>query len=297
MRPIGCPLCGCERSVRSWRGSTRFAEQLFEYVRCQECGSAYCSPMPDSKTLALMYGPDYGGRGPKDGDVEGVCDRDWVASWLRKRAPLDGPFVDYGCGHGELLSVGRAAGCEVAGVEFNAEVARRVERLTGERVFAVGERELAPLDGRVAVLHLGDVIEHLTEPHAALTVILRLLRPDGVLLAQGPLEAQANLFNGFLRAKRALSKDTPADVPPYHVLLATAAGQRALFDRLRLRTLEFALREVDWPAPSRLSPAMLREPRTASLYFARRASRAVSALAPEGLGNRYCYAGVHAARA
>ncbi len=254
--------------------------------------------MPDSKTVARMYGLDYGARGPKDGDVQSVCDRDWVGSWLRKRAPHDGPFVDYGCGLGELLSVGRAAGCEVAGVEFDAEVARRVERLKGERVFAVGERELAALEGRVAVLHLGDVIEHLTDPHAALTEILRLLRPDGLLLAQGPLEAQANLFNGFLRAKRALrSKDPPADVPPYHVLLATAAGQRALFDRLPLRTLEFALREVDWPAPSRFSPAVLREPRTASLYFARRISRAVSALAPERLGNRYCYAGVHAARA
>jgi SAM-dependent methyltransferase len=250
--------------------------------------------MPDERVLERMYGPDYAGRGPKDGDVDGVCDRDWVASWLRKRSPLDGPFVDYGCGHGELLAVGRAAGCKVAGVEFGAEVALRAAQSSGERVFAAGEPDLSELDGRVAVLHLGDVIEHLTRPYALLREILRLLGPDGVLLAQGPLEAQANLFNVFLRAKRVWSKDTPANLPPYHVLLATAVGQRALFERLGLRQVEFLQSEVDWPAPSRFSPAMLRQPRAASLYFARRLSRRVSAFAPNYLGNRYCYAGVPA---
>ncbi len=250
--------------------------------------------MPDENVLARMYGPDYGGRGPKDGGIEAVCDEEWVASWLRRRSPLLGPFVDYGCGNGELLAVGRAAGCDVAGVEFGAEVARRVEQSSGARVFAVGERDLSQLQGRVAVLHLGDVIEHLTSPLAALTEVLRLLRPDGVLLAQGPLESQATVFNVFLRAKRAWSDSTPANVPPYHVLLATAAGQRTLFERLNLRQLEFLQSEVDWPAPSRFSPAMFRQPRVASVYFARRLSRAVSAFAPRYLGNRYRYAGVPA---
>lgn len=294
-RHDACPLCGSSRTRGSWRGSTYFAGQRFDYVQCEACRSQFCSPMPDANVLERMYGPDYEGRGPKGGDVDAVCDTDWVASWLRKRAPSEGPFVDYGCGDGELLKVGRAAGWEASGVEFSAEVAQRAAHLTGERVFTAKDESLAELYGRAAILHLGDVIEHLTDACGQLAQILRILRPGGILLAQGPLESQTSLFNVLLRAKRALSSDEPTTLPPYHVLLATAAGQRAMFERLPLRKVEFLMREVDWPAPSRLTLGMARDPRSILLYVTRRASRGVSALAPAYLGNRYCFAGVHTA--
>ena len=298
MRHLVCPLCGAEPIGRSWRASTFFAGQLFEYVRCRSCGSEFCSPMPDEKTLKTMYGLDYyAEREPEGGEIEATHDRAWVGGWLQRGRPSSGPFIDYGCGDGELLAAASRAGWDVAGVEFNDEVVQHAARTTGQRVFRVGEEGLSRLAGQGAILHLGDVVEHLTDPQRQLGEILRLLRPDGILLAQGPLESQPNLFNAFLRAKRAVSSNTPTTVPPYHVLLATAAGQLALFNRLQLRAIEFVVSEVDWPAPSRFVPRMMREPRSLLLFMTRRLSRRVSRLAPARLGNRYCYAGSRAASA
>lgn len=51
----------------------------------------------------------------------------------------------------------------------------------------------------VDVLHLGDMIEHLTDLEHQFPEILRLIKPGGYLLAQGPLEAGPNLFTSVLK--------------------------------------------------------------------------------------------------
>ena len=145
----------------------------------------------------------------------------------------------------------------------------------------------APADA----LHLGDVIEHLTDLDRQMPAILRLLKPEGVLIAQGPLEANANLFTWVLRLARGVRGRKPPEMAPYHVLLATARGQRALFRRSGLEELEYRLREVSWPAPGVLTAADWRRPRALGLFALRRLSAGISALAPRNLGNRYFYAG------
>jgi hypothetical protein len=80
-------------------------------------------------------------------------------------------------------------------------------------------------------------------------------------------------------------------MPPYHVLQATVSGQRKLFERIGLETLEFLVTEVDWPAPSRFSREVIRNPRSLALLGLRRLSRAASSRSGGRLGNRYFYIG------
>jgi hypothetical protein len=141
------------------------------------------------------------------------------------------------------------------------------------------------------VLHLGDVIEHLTELNRQMPQILNLIKPGGVLLAQGPLEANGNLFAFSVRMARLLRKSRRTEMPPYHVLLATAIGQKRLFQRLGLDLLEYSMHEVAWPAPSRLKCADLLSPRLTLLFLLRRLSQAASKIRPAHWGNRYFYAG------
>src|SRR5262249_13617589 len=153
-----------------------------------------------------------------------------VVHWLERNGR--GVFLDYGCGAGALLTEARRLGWDAVGVEFDAEVATEVGRRTGARTLtaAQAERLRAPLaDGP----HLGDVLEHLTDLEHQMPQILGLLNPDGVLLAQGPLEANANLFTALLRLARR-ARPRRIEMAPYHVLLATARGQRALFRRFGL---------------------------------------------------------------
>jgi hypothetical protein len=78
---------------------------------------------------------------------------------------------------------------------------------------------------------------------------------------------------------------------PYHVMLATARGQRAFFERFGLVATEFRLQEVAWPAPSRLSGSELFHPRSLILFMLRRLSQRLSKLRPSAWGNRYFYIG------
>lgn len=243
--------------------------------------------MPDAEVLQVMYGPAYAAAFA-DGAADGEAKQpERTLRWLERLG--SGTFVDYGCGDGSLLTAARDRGWRAVGVELDGEVAARVQAQTGLAVHT----DLAPLgEGSVDALHLGDVIEHLTRLDEDLPRLLRVLKPGGHLIAQGPLEANACLFTWAIRAGRRLRGNGAArDTPPYHVLLATARGQRTLFARNRLEEVEFAVGEVAWPAPSHLAEARRGGARALTLYGLRRASQIVSRVAPSQMGNRYFFVG------
>lgn len=284
-----CPLCGVAASRPSWFGSAEYRGREYPYVECVACKSLYCDPMPDAEALAAMYGTAYHQRG--DGSIDNPKEPERVERWLRSHHE-GGLFIDYGCGEGELLSVAREAGWRAVGTEYDAEVAQRVIETTGcEAMTPEAAQELGL---QADLLHLGDVIEHLTALEAQIPQILRLLKPGGILMAQGPLEANANGFTALLkatkRAKTLAGRANVAQMAPYHVLLATAIGQRRFFRRFALKELSYQISEVDWPVPSRLRPADLKSPGTLARFAARRSSRLLSRF-NRRLGNRYFYIG------
>jgi hypothetical protein len=93
------------------------------------------------------------------------------------------------------------------------------------------------------------------------------------------------------RGARTLRSARPVEMPPHHVLRATVAGQRVLFERAGLEALECRVSEVAWPAPGKLTADVVRRPRSLGLFALRKVSQAVSALAPARWGNRYFLAG------
>lgn len=285
---MACPLCGAAGARASWLGALRYEGRDFPYAECTSCLSLYADPMPDEATLGRMYGPQYA----TVADGPGVTDPkepQRVAAWLEQHGR--GTFIDYGCGAGHLLIEARRAGWEAIGVEFDPGVAGAAARRTGARVadrFTVAELLSQP---SADVLHLGDVIEHLTDPAADVRRISGMLKPGGYLLAQGPLEAQPTLFTQALKLTRRLRGAPSSEMPPYHVTLATAAGQQALFRQCGLETVHFEMWEVDWPAPSRLTGAEVFRARSVALFALRRLSQLVSSLQPARWGNRYFYVG------
>lgn len=247
--------------------------------------------MPDARTLQEMYGTSYAGATITELDIDDPRADEWVFAHLTTVVqPL---FVDYGCGEGRLLKRVRERGHDVLGVELADDVVREVATETGLPVVR-REEALGPWAGRADVVHLGDVIEHLPDPERELGDILALLRPGGLLLAQGPLEANPSLFHSALKAVGILRHDRPTTFPPYHVHLATGEGQLALFARCGLDTVDWRVSEVSWPAPSRLHRSDLRDPRTVGLFSLRAVSKIVSG-ARRSWGNRYVYAGRRAA--
>jgi SAM-dependent methyltransferase len=243
--------------------------------------------MPDREALSQMYGGEYASHSVAAHGAEDPRDPLRVIQWL-KQMPV-GTFLDYGCGTGSLLVEAMKLNWQAIGVEFDDEVARELERSTAATVITnPNERFNQPL---ADILNLGDVIEHLTELNRQMREILKLIRPGGLLIAQGPLEANANLFNLTVRLSRSFRRSRRIEMAPYHVLLATAEGQRALFQRFGLTELEYSIREVAWPAPGRCTLSDLFRPRVLGLFALRRLSQMISGLQSRPWGNRYFYVG------
>jgi ubiquinone/menaquinone biosynthesis C-methylase UbiE len=101
-------------------------------------------------------------------------------------------LLDVGCGPGTITLdlAARVAPGRVLGVDASAEVVEEAERLRvaagveGVR-FAVGDAyALDHADASFDVVHAHQLLQHLTDPVAALREMRRVLRPGGVLAAR-----------------------------------------------------------------------------------------------------------------
>ena len=283
---MSCPLCNHPESTPSWL-ATVYRQRKFTYLECAACKSLYCDPMPDAETLSLMYGTDY----HASDDYQEVADEnsEHPPQVIKLLKTLEkGTFIDYGCGKGALLASAKRLGWQAFGVEFAADVAARTGQEIGVKVFSAGE---PPENLRADVLHLGDVIEHLTDLNTQMPEILRWLKPGGLLAAQGPLEAQTDLFTFTIKTANKLKKNYTSNMPPFHVILATTKGQRSFFKRFGLEERDYSMSVIDFPAPERLKFSVLKNPRQLALFTLRKISNAGLALLPGKPGNRYFYYG------
>ena len=244
--------------------------------------------MPDEHTLRKMYGPNYAMSFTPDPSIEDPKQPEKVLAWLGKVGK--GTFIDYGCGKGELLKSAAGLGWRVLGVEFDEEVVEKLKQQTGLELLT--SRQALAREALADVLHLGDVVEHMTKINEQMPEVLKLIKPGGYLIAQGPLEGNFNVFTLGIRLLR-LVHSPIIKMAPYHVILATKKGQEECFRRFNLMQQEFSVAEVDWPAPSHLSTSDLLNLRQLGLFSLRRLSRVVSLLRP-AWGNRYFYIGRHA---
>jgi len=243
--------------------------------------------MPSSGDLAALYGASYNGKVEvPPGEGEDPRAAAWVLAELGKQGVKR--VADYGCGNGGLLAVVAAQGVEAVGFDIDRAGVEAATEWSGCSAYTFDEME--GHQERFDAVHLGDVLEHVPDPVAVLRDACGLLRPGGVLLAQGPLEANRSVFNMALAVVALLAR-SPGDADPYHVHLVSARGQRALFARCGLFAESFVAWDVTWPAPDRLDRATRRSVKLLALFAVRRLSTLVARMAGEASLNRFCYLG------
>lgn len=157
----------------------RFGTALSDIVRCADCGHMQLARFPSEEWLADAYA-----RAESHDYIEeerGQREQARVALDAIERHVQPGRLLDLGCWAGFLLDEARRRGWRTLGVEpsaFASGFARRrlgLEVLTGDLFSA--QLELASFEAVV----LGDVIEHLPDPGAALDRVGSLTAPGGVV--------------------------------------------------------------------------------------------------------------------
>lgn len=185
-----CPACESNKSF------TIFNARGLRFVCCRKCLLWYASPMPSNEELTSLYNP---------GLSRWTTQPDYVKSRtpffnyyldLIKKYKDKGVLFDYGCGVGTFLLLAESRGFTVAGADLS-ENDLVVARQAG--IMAVKPQDISQLDltGKVDVITLLDVIEHLPKFEAVFNFAQSLLKENGIIFIQtgsvgglGPLIAR-----------------------------------------------------------------------------------------------------------
>lgn len=197
-----CDLCSCDQS----KVIARF--NSFTMVECERCSLVYMNPSPSEQYLVELY-QGYHQRSGKDN--MSWCrlmniNFEQTAKLLSDKFPSKGRLLDVGCGYGYFLAAMKEKGWDVVGVEPSANASE----------FARDELKIDVIQATLDSVNLPPasfdaisafyVLEHLTNPGAALSKMYELLKPGGVLVLRVPhttpivklltvLKIQNNLFD------------------------------------------------------------------------------------------------------
>jgi 2-polyprenyl-3-methyl-5-hydroxy-6-metoxy-1,4-benzoquinol methylase len=239
-----CPLCGGRRSARLYRvanPSGRFPG-AFELRRCSGCELVYVDPRPDDDALAGLYDEDF------------YFSTGWsyetLASWViefiqsRRRRRVErhvrpGRLLDIGSGDGRFVHHMARHGWDATGIDFSSaalEYARRIR--SGGRFL---QRALEDCDfppGRLDLITLWQVLEHIGEPRSLLRRCHDLLKPGGMLVVSVP---NIDGLSSRLTRERWWGLDVPRHLVHYSPATLTRALERAGFRvvRIRHRSLQY----------------------------------------------------------
>jgi SAM-dependent methyltransferase len=195
---VSCPVCLAAAATPHLHkaGTTIFA--------CASCGSAFWQPDAAFDTAGIYDAGYFAGSDHASGyddyaSLEVSLRHNFVRRLRALGAPREGArLLDLGAAYGFAVDEARRLGWRAVGLEVSPTAARRAAETIRAAVVAVGDAQHVPFaDDCFDVVTLWDVLEHLPEPHAAMTEVARVLRPGGrLVLTTGDVGSLAARVSG-----------------------------------------------------------------------------------------------------
>jgi SAM-dependent methyltransferase len=213
------------------------------YVACRDCDSMQMDPVPTVEQLTAIYAEEYVGAGhlPEDTVIEKIHARQRRFSLgLVKKYCAQGPVLEVGPGHGYFMNELKGAGIRAVGLEASRQMAASLR----DRGFEVhqGYIDDVPEDAeRFQGVFMSNVFEHLGNHDKALRSLASMLEPGGRIITLQP-----TAYLGQVIARAYLKLFPKRLVPdlgtwlatPYHILLISPLGMKAMCERVGLRLVE-----------------------------------------------------------
>jgi SAM-dependent methyltransferase len=160
-----------------------------QVVQCRSCSLVYVNPRPDPELIISSYSeaedPTFVGQ---NGDRIKTFRRTIrsVLKGIGKTSGNEMRLLDVGCAGGAFLVAARDAGFQATGVEPSRWMAEFGRNSYGLDIIDGILRPDTFAGGTFDVVTLWDVIEHVPDPEELLTLIHRLLKPEGWLVINYP---------------------------------------------------------------------------------------------------------------
>lgn len=237
-----CPVCrGRVRGLFEGLYDDRYGyPDLFTLYRCVDCGHMHIPTNFGPEQLGRLY-TDYYPRGdfkfehfrPEQqatgfpGWADGL--RGAAFQWV----PPNVRVLDIGCGVGAALAYHQGRGCEAVGIEADANVqpiAKRFGLDIRQGVFDGSQFDSDYFD----YVTLDQVAEHVTDPHALMRGVARVLKRGGkaIITTPNPASLGARLFQ-----RKWLNWHVPYHIQFYSPKSLELLSERAGMKLVRIRTL------------------------------------------------------------
>ncbi|TYZ11439.1 class I SAM-dependent methyltransferase [Hymenobacter lutimineralis] len=188
-----CPVCGkTEFRNKLVVEDKSVSKESFAIQQCLACSFQFTNPRPDAAHIGRYYESDEyvshnsgaGGLINQAYKVARFFTMRRKVALLNQLVPRKGKLLDYGCGTGHFLAAAKGNGWQVAGWEPSARAREEATRRVGQ---PIGTESLVQFPaGAFDAITLWHVLEHVHELNETLTQLIRLLKPDGVLLIAVP---------------------------------------------------------------------------------------------------------------
>lgn len=238
-----CPICGgtgepyhCAFSYRL--NNFDYPFQPFKlWMQCGSCKNLYSEQFPEDFLALSTHQKEIVPGEDHQAAVSDIANVYKLAIWsdilnkLRKYTDKKA-LLEVGIGSGELLSVALEMGYDANAVEIVEESAQKVSDILGIPIHCGDFLNFKP-DKTFSIIIMGDVIEHVTNPEAALRNAYDLLDDDGVLWLSTP-----NFESSFTRLKKFTD---PMWLEPYHITYFNYSGLEALLKKCGFEVKEYSV--------------------------------------------------------
>lgn len=213
-----------------------------DIVDCRACGFRHAVPLPDPTAMEREYSETYYAEEKPTFLAHAGEDQAWAELAQTDRLEIFETLLptarrrllDIGSGPGFFLKTAQTHGWNAKGIEPSRQAAAHARGLGVEVVEGFFNAQTAPTLGRFDVVHLNNVLEHIADPIALLTLARALLEPGGLICVNVP-----NDFSPFQIAARAAGGTGDWWVaPPHHLNYFDFDSLGTLLERLGFGVVE-----------------------------------------------------------
>jgi 2-polyprenyl-3-methyl-5-hydroxy-6-metoxy-1,4-benzoquinol methylase len=184
----------------------------FLVVQCLSCGHKQLQAEFTSENLTELYTQYYPRSTFELEQYQPHQESHGFWAWLNgeycsafRWVPKNVRVLDIGCGFGESLGYHQARGCDVYGVEADANIRRVAEKYSYKVHVGLFDANLYELD-YFDYVTADQVVEHITEPAKILSDIARILKPGGKVILSTP---NSNSWGAKLFGRRWINWHAP----------------------------------------------------------------------------------------
>ncbi|MCX7018457.1 MAG: methyltransferase domain-containing protein [Candidatus Sumerlaeota bacterium] len=209
----------------------------YTYCVCTQCETLQQNPLPSKEQLALEYQNIYARQGHYAFNYEEAmqANRNFyhqiIEILYRFQRPA-GIVLDYGCGYGGLCAMLEAAKIDYVGYDLsNDEV--QIARDRNLNVHFGGINDISR-DLKVSAMIMTFVFEHLVDYDEFLEKCKKIIMRQGIIIIiipTSPFIVKLWIIARFLGIKSDLPTFNEAITPPWHTVIFSSRGMRALMTR------------------------------------------------------------------